>query len=47
LMLKLFEDEKEDNMQKRIQERRITGVRRFWYQVRKTIRRLFVLCNVM
>jgi len=28
-MLKSFEDEKEDNMQKRIQERRITGVRRF------------------
>jgi len=47
LMLKSFEDEKEDNMQKRIQERRITGVRRLWYQVRKTIRRLFVMwCNV-
>jgi hypothetical protein len=47
LMLKSFEDEKEDNMQKRIQERRIIGVRRLWYQVRKTIRRLFVMwCNV-
>jgi len=28
LMLKSFEDEKKDNMQKRIEERRITGVRR-------------------
>jgi len=27
-MLKSFEDEKKDNMQKRIEERRITGVRR-------------------
>jgi len=31
LMLKSFEDEKKDNMQKRIEERRITGVRRLWY----------------
>lgn len=47
LMLKSFEDEKENNRQKRIQERRITWVRKLWYQVRKTIRRLFGLCNVM